>query len=251
MKSPMWVAATALALAIACVLLAVASGFGHWMQLWDYAAGFKILTGAVVGGVAATALALTGGVLAWLRGLGTALYMSLIALGLALVTVLPPLGWVHAARRLPHIHDISTDTDNPPAFVAILRERANAPNTAEYGGADVARLQHEAYPDIAPLLLRVAAPDAFNAALDAARALGWVIVDRNAAAGRIEASDRTFWYGFVDDVVVRITPLAGGEARVDVRSVSRVGESDVGANARRIRNFQKELSQRARPADAR
>ena len=76
----------------------------------------------------------------------------------------------------------------------------------------------------------------------AARKIGWVIVDANAAEGRIETTDTTFWFGFKDDIVIRITPADHG-SRVDIRSVSRVGKSDVGTNAKRIRKYLKELKQ--------
>ncbi len=80
-------------------------------------------------------------------------------------------------------------------------------------------------------------PRAFEAALATARDLGWKVIDSDASTGRIEATDQTFWYGFIDDIVVRITPSAADGARVDIRSVSRVGKSDIGTNARRVRKF--------------
>jgi len=249
MRSVPWVAVIAFALALACLLAAAASGFGHRAQFWGFGIGFKILAGAVIGAGISIVLAIVAAVVAWRNGQTLAVYWSAAALGFALVTVLPPLVWARAARQLPYIHDITTDTENPPAFVTILAERAAAPNPAEYGGPEIAKLQKRAYPDIKPLHLRVPPARAFNAALETARALRWKIVERNVDSGRIEASDQTFWYGFIDDVVIRITPLPGNEARVDVRSVSRVGESDVGTNATRIRKFRKELSERARLAD--
>jgi uncharacterized protein (DUF1499 family) len=77
---------------------------------------------------------------------------------------------------------------------------------------------------------------AFEKALSAADKMCWKIVESNPAEGRIEATDTTFWFGFKDDIVVRITPTADG-SRIDVRSVSRVGRSDVGTNARRIEKY--------------
>ena len=140
------------------------------------------------------------------------------------------------AQHVPAIHDISTDTEDPPAFVALLAEREKTPNGAAYGGAQVAAKQHAAYPDIKPLVLSAAPRETMQRAIDAARAMGWQIAAANAADGRIEATARTRWFGFRDDVVVRIRALGTG-SRVDVRSVSRVGRSDVGANATRVREF--------------
>jgi uncharacterized protein (DUF1499 family) len=97
-----------------------------------------------------------------------------------------------------------------------------------------------AYPDLGPKMLPYPPGVAFERVLVAARQMGWEIIDADAAEGRIEASDTTFWFGFVDDVVIRIAPDGEG-SRVDVRSVSRVGRSDVGANAKRIRTFLKKL----------
>jgi len=84
-------------------------------------------------------------------------------------------------------------------------------------------------------------PVAFSRALEAAERMGWTLVANNPAEGRIEATDTTFWYGFKDDIVIRVTP-AGAGSRVDVRSVSRVGRSDIGTNARRVRRYLAKLA---------
>lgn len=223
-------------LAIAAIATGAASPLGYRLQLWGYLPGLKMLVVAALIGAVAAVLALAGIYFSWRAGQPLRLYWSAAALVVGLVVVTPVASWLRTARAVPRIHDISTDTDNPPAFVAILKARAQAPNTAEYGGPEVARLQHAGYPDIRPLRLHAPPARAFAAALDAARAMSWQIVASDPAAGRIEASDRTFWYGFTDDIVIRVTPAERG-ARVDVRSVSRVGISDLGTNARRIRNF--------------
>ena len=158
------------------------------------------------------------------------------ALLLGLATAYVPWNGVKTARSLPFIHDITTDTENPPPFVAILPLRADAPNPPEYAGEEVAAQQREGYPDLKPLTLSKPVGEAFEQALEAARGMGWVIVASEAGEGRIEATDTTFWFGFKDDVVIRIVEAAGG-SRLDVRSKSRVGRSDVGANAARIRKF--------------
>ena len=134
----------------------------------------------------------------------------------------------------PPIHDISTDTQQPPQYVAVLPLRANAPNKTEYGGEAIAARQREAYPEVQPLVLEMAPPQAFERSLATVRTMGWDLVEADAASGRIEATDTTFWFGFKDDVVVRIRPTATGGSRIDVRSLSRVGGGDVGTNAKRI-----------------
>ena len=118
---------------------------------------------------------------------------------------------------------------------------AGADNPPEYPGASVAAQQKAAYPDIAPRDLTVPPDQAFARAVTAARGMGWEIVAEKAAEGRIEATATTPWVGFKDDIVIRVVATSGG-ARVDVRSKSRVGRSDVGANAARIRGFMNALS---------
>jgi uncharacterized protein (DUF1499 family) len=145
------------------------------------------------------------------------------------------------AQRVPPIHDITTDTDDPPRFADILPLRKDAPNSADYGGPDLAAQQQAAYPDIQPVMLRMPGQEAFTQALKAADAMGWDIVAANPEEGRIEATDTTRWFGFKDDIVIRIQ-AQGDESRIDVRSVSRVGKSDVGTNARRIRAYVRRLS---------
>jgi uncharacterized protein (DUF1499 family) len=145
-------------------------------------------------------------------------------------------------QNVPAIHDISTDTDHPPEFVALLPLRKDAPNGTAYGGPEIAAQQHRAYPNIQPLTLHVPAEKAFSQALKAMDAMGWDIVDASPAEGRIEATDTTFWFGFKDDIVVRIS-AKGDDSLVDVRSVSRVGKSDVGTNAKRIRKYEQKLSE--------
>ncbi|PKM01303.1 MAG: hypothetical protein CVV17_07675, partial [Gammaproteobacteria bacterium HGW-Gammaproteobacteria-7] len=149
---------------------------------------------------------------------------------LGVMTFTMPWQQRRLARSVPPIHDITTDLGDPPTFEAILPLRADAPNPAEYGGEEIAAQQRAAYPDIVPLRLEGPTAAAFTRALEAAREMGWEIIAADSARGRIEAVATTRWFGFIDDVVVRISE-DGSRSRIDVRSVSRVGRSDVGANA--------------------
>ena len=221
-----------LLLALAGAGLLLAGPLGSRAGLWSFIIGFLLLAVSVLLGLVGASLSLVGGIRTgqWmLAGAG-------IIAGFAVVGV--PGAFLLSARGKPSIHDITTDPDDPPAFVAILPLRAGAANPPEYAGATAAADQRRAYPDIQPLSLRVAKEEAFDRALGAARALGWDVVADDRASGRIEAVDTTFWFGFKDDVVIRITevPVDGG-TRVDVRSKSRVGRGDLGTNARRIRDL--------------
>lgn len=210
------------------------SGIGVRLGWWSVRAGFHVLEWSAYGGLAAAACALVMLIFPTLRtGAVTLLALSM---GIGLLTGYVP--WQHRqqARALPKIHDISTDLINPPLFVKILPLRASAPNPAAYGGLEIATAQKSGYPDIGPRDLALAPTAAFANSLTAAKSMGWELVDADAGKGIIEATATTLWFGFKDDVVIRITPIATG-SRVDMRSVSRVGKSDVGANAARIREF--------------
>ncbi|MBI3198528.1 MAG: DUF1499 domain-containing protein [Rhodospirillales bacterium] len=147
-----------------------------------------------------------------------------------------PVSWFLWSQQLPAINDISSDIADPPAMVALLQSRRGAPNPPVYPGAAAAVLQRDAYPDIMPVVLPVAPAEAFKRVDRVAMALGWDVVARAPADGRLEAVDTSQWFGFRDDIVVRIRAEGTG-SRIDIRSKSRAGESDLGVNARRIRAF--------------
>ena len=156
------------------------------------------------------------------------------AAGIAAFAVL--MTTVVAARAVPPINDITTDPANPPAFVTI---------TTATRGADAAPLSYDpgfaaqqtaAYPEVRPLIVESPPAEVFPTMLAAAKAMGWEIVSSDPAAGRIEATATVPWWGFKDDIVVVMSPNGGG-TRVDVRSKSRVGKSDLGVNAERIQDY--------------
>ena len=154
--------------------------------------------------------------------------------GVAAFAVL--MATVVAGRSVPPINDITTDPANPPAFVAI---------TAAMRGADAAPLSYDpgfaaqqtaAYPDVRPLMVESPPDEVFPRMLAAAEAMDWAIVSSDQASGRIEATATVPWWGFKDDIVVVMSPSGNG-TRVDVRSKSRVGKSDLGVNAARIQEY--------------
>jgi uncharacterized protein (DUF1499 family) len=229
-------AMVALALSLGGVALVLAAGPGSRAGLWHFRTGFSMFRWAVYIAIAGAVLGLAALVLGSARALAAAAIVA--GLGAAAV----PLGLQRLARAVPPIHDITTDTDDPPPFEVVLaaRKATGATNTAEYGGAEIAAAQKTAYPEVKPLVLSDPPPRAFERALEAVRAMGWAVVDVDPRRGRIEATDTTRWFAFKDDVVVRVRPEGAG-SRVDVRSLSRVGKSDVGTNARRIRGFLQRL----------
>jgi uncharacterized protein (DUF1499 family) len=220
--------ALVLLLTLAALCLALASGPGTRLDWWHFSAGFSMLRWASYLAIAAGALAAFGLMIPPIQARRAGV---LVAIALTCAAVLFfPLRLQQEARAAPPINDIATDTDDPPAFVSI------SPRPKPYGGEAVAAQQRNAYPEIRPLSLAVPPQAAFARAHEVAQALGWEIVAADPAAGRIEATATTLWFGFRDDVAIRIAPSATG-SRVDIRSRSRVGRGDAGANAKRIRAF--------------
>jgi uncharacterized protein (DUF1499 family) len=232
---------TSKAAAIGCwlgllgVLVLLIAGPGYRGHVWNLKIGLLVMIPAALFlGLIAIILSVIGIFRSQNKGRGLlGLILGLIAAGL-------PAGNINTAAHSP-IHDVSTDTNNPPQFLAVMpaRNAVQGGNSTTYDDK-TAQKQREIYPDITPVNLDIAPAQAFDRALAAARGFGWEIVANDPAQGRIEATATTFWFGFKDDIVIRITPQGSG-SRVDVRSLSRIGESDVGMNAKRIRSYVNKL----------
>ncbi len=222
-----------LIITLAALLLA---GPGHRAGILGLRTAFTVLQVSAIGALLCILVGTVAMVLNLRRGtqgmLAVSVLSGLIGLGLTLNNA----SWFSKARGVPLIHDITTDTQDPPQFVAVAPLRADAPNPPEYEGGEVADKQREAYPDIVTIALDQAPGAVFQSCLDAAAQMGWELVAQVPAEGRIEATATTAYFGFKDDVVIRIRDSNGGSL-VDVRSKSRVGLSDVGTNADRIRGF--------------
>jgi uncharacterized protein (DUF1499 family) len=228
----------ALLLAVAAVVLLLLGPIGWRVGWWNFRVAFStLMPWAAYCGLAAMAIA----ILAMLFGRRSLRGWPITAAALALVlgAAIAYVPWHYNSMRgtVPSIHDITTDWQHPPQFSAVLPSRqAENANPVDYEGAKVSDLQRKAYPDIGPFDLAVAPDAAFDRALAAAQKMGWSIVAADKAAGRIEASEKSRWFGFTDDIVVRVIAEEGG-SRVDVRSVSRQGRGDFGVNAARVRHY--------------
>ncbi|WP_416879446.1 DUF1499 domain-containing protein [Litorimonas sp.] len=251
-----WVLRLSLALTIVGPLIFIVAAIGHKIGLFSLGFSFGTLTRGLGPNV-----------------LMAGLIVSILALILAIIVkpkkgfavaiigiLVPALGMGYAvqvknkAQRLPFIHDITTDTQNVPQFGAeIMTERAETEgvNTTDYAGkmarsqdaqgnpteSLVSVLQTRGYPDIRSIVVSDEKDAAFAKAESLARQMGWKIKATNPEAGTIEATDTTFWYGFKDDVIIRLRNSEGGGTLVDIRSISRIGGSDIGKNAERVHEF--------------
>ena len=175
---------------------------------------------------------------------------TLVGMTMAILVLLWPLSLIPKVRNLPAINDVTTDMASPPQFLAVARLRPPGANSATYPGPATAELQKAFYRNIQPLILARPPQDAFDLAGLALRKLRLTTVAETPvgtdgrAWGVIEAYDRTLAFGFYDDVVIRVSPLGRG-SRIDVRSASRFGRHDLGANAARVRHILNEIVARA------
>lgn len=236
----------ALALAVGAIGAALIAGFGTGHGWWSFASGLGALSYLLFVGLTGVLL----GVFArFRRREGHMLSAIAIVVGLAFSAYL--LSLYRTATSVPAIHDITTNLDDPPQFLALkLREDnlAKIPDLGRPGWKALPPLERwkaihsESYGDLKPLRLAVRPADAIARAEALARDFGWVIASADREAGQLEATATTRFFRFKDDVIVRARPDRGGSL-VDLRSVSRVGTSDLGVNAGRLRRFRKALAE--------
>lgn len=236
-----WVVIVGAGLWVAAALTLLAAPFGYRMGVVPLrTALLTLLRWGGYAGAAAAGVSLTGLILTLMRPREARRGLSLALIGVLVGAVLFAIpARFRLGPPVPPIHDITTDTQDPPQFVAVVA--LNTPDRTVYEGKTIAVQQREAYPDLQPVILEMPAGAAFERALATVHEMGWDLVEANAAEGRIEATDTTFWFRFKDDVIIRVRPADGG-SRVDVRSLSRVGGGDAGTNARRIRAYLSSLT---------
>ncbi len=262
MRIVIWLVAIA-ALVMGGAILMV--GPGYQLGFWDVRKAFEILN--ILGGpqnilepisitpvFIVAVLALVGGIAAFAMrspGLGVfAIITALTAGGAGYI----PIEMRARGQEAPFIHDITTDFEDPPAIVAgATYPRRNPP---EYDGPQqvrgteltVAETQREAYGDIDPMMAPGSVPDTAERVRTVLKRMNIEILDETDGADEwiFEGVHTTLWFGFKDDFVVRLRN-EGAMTRVDVRSKSRIGGSDIGMNARRTRDFMARL-EKAMPA---
>jgi len=233
--------------ALAVALLAIIVVRLDFMEILP---GLATFGGAIGISVIAVLFAIRAFVVIWREGLRGFCYALLgFVIGIMLVTYPAYLGV--KAYRLPALADITTDMNDPPRFEAIARLRPREANPVTYPGAAAAEVQRANYPSIAPLQSLLPPAELYEAALSVVTKRKWRIVDaRSPQTGRreghIEAVARTTLMGFRDDVVLRVRPISGG-SRLDVRSASRYGVQDFGANAQRVLSLLEDIEDAATP----
>ena len=230
-----WSQAIMIGSIVGATLLPVGA-LGHRLGVWSFGTGFIFLGG----GALLAVIAVLGGIVALIVALRTGrdadrplLYIGLLIGGAIVVLV---LAQITTARSVPPIHNISTDVGDPPSFDAAVGLREADSNPIDYDIAALAATQQAAYPRVKPIITDRTVVESFDRAVNVVKGMGLEIVNTDRPAGRIEAVATSFWFGFKDDVVVRVRPRGAGSI-VDLRSVSRVGQSDLGINAKRIEEF--------------
>jgi uncharacterized protein (DUF1499 family) len=228
-----------LALSGAALVSLVLAPLGCWLDWWQYRFGlYRLmpLSGALAAGAVLLGVWRLARDWSWLRRRSR--FALIAALGFAGVLVYVPAQYALRRTLLPPIHDVATDPDNPPRFSAVLAARGNQQaSSVEDHQPQVAHLQKTAYPDVVPLYSSLSAEEAYREALAVAELMpGWSIVAADSTAGRIEASEQSRWFRFIDDIAITVVGDKLG-SRIDMRSTSRQGISDYGVNAARIRAY--------------
>lgn len=233
-----WLSVLAL---LGALLLMGGAGPAYRIELLALGDAFSLLRyGAYLAAAAATLGLLLLVLSLFTRRPGAGVVAVIVLVGTTALLYMPWQQW-QRAQQAPVIHDITTDTRNPPTFDALRDAREAAPNGVDYPGEETARQQQDAYPEVQPLVVAAPLSRVLSAAQSEVESAGWQIAaisDRT-----IEATAETRWFGFKDDVVIRLSEQEGG-VKVDMRSASRLGASDVGTNAQRIEGFLDRLEER-------
>lgn len=225
---------------VLCILAALSSGLGVRVNLWEFGLGISILKWAAYLVSVPIILCLLSLCVAYVQKTGgISLRHFVVLLVSALIFWLPYQARTEF-RKWPTIADASTDMVDAPQFVALVDQRAkSAKNPLEYRGAEASDLQRQYFPQLSTIESSLSPDQVIKKLTNLAKSQGWEIA--SAENGRLEATETTFWFRFKDDVVVRTRVLANRNTEVDIRSASRVGYLDGGANAKRVLKLMNEL----------
>jgi hypothetical protein len=238
----------ALLLGVGAVLAALVAAIGSATEVWGFRAGLTSLRYIFFAAVAGALLGLVGLIMA--RRRAKLLLANLVALVVALGFVLYLGNLVRTARSVPAIHDVATNLDDLPQFTRLKVRADNLENIPDEGKPELKALPPEErwkalhrahYGDLQTVRLAAPPAETVRRAAALARERGWDVAAVDEAAGTVEATETSRFFRFKDDVVVRVRPAPGGGSLVDMRSISRVGGSDVGMNAKRVRRFLADL----------
>lgn len=224
------------ALALIIPVTALMSGLGVRFELWHFKTGFGILQYSVYAALLALVLTTLAAASAHIihQWIMTKRVIYTLVMSMAVATA--PYLYLMEFRKIPTIGDVTTDFDIPPSFidVAHLREGKNSP---DYPGEEAVALQRQYFPKLQGLVTGYSQQQLITIAEQVATDMGMVIVSSDPELGRLEATATSVWFGFKDDLVVRILRHSEGNTLLDVRSSSRVGRLDGGVNGKRIQQF--------------
>ena len=224
-------AVSALVLGVLVIVLPVLGGLGTRVGVWSYGIGLLLALLGLLVGIIGLLLGLVA--LLRLRKTGEPPGFALTGTGLAALGSLYLGSAVVSGLSVPPIHNVSTDIEDPPEFTVAASLRGEDANPLFYDSETIGPLQREGYPDLGPLDIGMPRDQAYELVRGVLVDMGLELVREAPEQGEIEAVATTFWFGFKDDLVVRLRETDTG-TRMDVRSVSRVGAVDMGANAERI-----------------
>jgi uncharacterized protein (DUF1499 family) len=240
------------AVGIALCLLALGP-LGSRLGWWHYGVGvYQMLPASGLAAAGALSLSLATLVLGGSKLRPAMVAVLALCFSVATSLIYVPLQYAYARHTLPSINDISTDTADRPAFHAVLAAReAELMDRIDVPEPQLSQLQRAGYPEIAPFRAALTVRQAFDEALAVAQLMpGWTIAAADPDTGRIEASQRSRWFDFTDDIVIRVIADVGG-SRIDMRSASRKGRRDYGVNAARISAYMGALKKRIEVRGAR
>ena len=234
------------------LLWGLISAVGVGWGLWSWSSG---LTGVIWSFILAIGAILFGMLFAW-RAKKRGISRPKLLRWIGMLSAIAYAGWigtfVMAGISVPAIHDVSTDLADPPAFVTLALRADNLDAIPGEGDDEMKGMNpqqrwvivhQKAYGDIRSVRIDEPVPTVIAKAERLAKARGWDVAVSLPEEGRFEATETSAFFRFKDDIVLRVKPTETGDGSiVDMRSVSRVGSSDLGVNAKRVRSFLADLS---------